>query len=602
MAGRNRFRGRARRASTRRLVALVLASVLLGSTPGAAGLPGADALPDAIAPAGTVSAATGTQLLLDDGADYTASATVQARLLAAGATPTELRLSNSGSTVDGVLVHGQTRPWSAVTTWSLDAAPCPCGDGLRTVWAQWRAGTGPWSEPVSDTILLDRTGPTGSVVIDGGAATFGDPWAWKGSAYTFPSVRLTISVTDAGPAIQPRAWAVSRDGSTWEQRQLTSYGTFEHEYELITMNVDEGVKTVWVKFQDGLGNWSAPVTDTITLRYEQVGRVIVGDGSGYSGSFVVPVRFAIDVPPPEGIASVWLSSDYLGCSPQPYDAECAAKAYPWSEGMTISWDMRTTAYNGSTKEGYRRVIAWFVSNTGRVSQAAQAGFIIDREEPVTGAPRPMIPTNSIVSDTSTSSRVLTTIKWTSGGTGSPIATSQLQQRTNDGSWTAVSLTTRTATSASRSLSQAATYRFRSRTEDLAGNWSTWATGAEFRVRAIQQTSTSIRYGGTWYTKERPDASGGSLRLARAQGARASLTFTGRGIAVVAPRWLGGGEIDVYVDGTRIKTAYLYAQAYQARRVVFSKSWASSGTHTITIVKKYANPDYAIALDAFLVLK
>jgi hypothetical protein len=81
-----------------------------------------------------------------------------------------------------------------------------------------------------------------------------------------------------------------------------------------------------------------------------------------------------------------------------------------------------------------------------------------------------------------------------------------------------------------------------------------------------------------------------------------LRFTGRGIAVVAPRSPIGGEMSVYIDGRLIKTVYLYGSTYQARRVVFSKSWASSGTHTIAVVKKYANPDAPISLDAFLVLK
>jgi hypothetical protein len=94
----------------------------------------------------------------------------------------------------------------------------------------------------------------------------------------------------------------------------------------------------------------------------------------------------------------------------------------------------------------------------------------------------------------------------------------------------------------------------------------------------------------------------TLRYARGKGAKASRTFTGRGVAIVAPRSKTGGEFDVYVDGTRVKTVYLLSETYQARRVEYSKSWTSSGSHTITIVKKSANSGYPMFLDAILVLK
>ena len=548
-------------------------------------------------------------LVLNAGAPLTASASVQAAISTTdGSTPTEVRLANAGTVVDGVLAAGETRGWAVSIAWSLDATPCPCGDGERTVWAQWRTADGPWSAIVSDTIALDRTAPTGTVVIDGGAPTLGDPWAWHNSGITIPSVRLTISVSDVGPSLPPGGWAVSRDGAHWEEHPLAAYGTFDVDYELVWMDVDEGVRTVWVKWRDAAGNWSAPATDTITLRYEYAGRVVVGDGGGYEDGFVVPVRFPVDVLPPEGVDSVWVASDYEGCHNQPYDDECAARRYAWSPDLVVRWDLREPAYLGSRREGYRRVIAWFVSRTGRTSNWSQQGFILDREDPVAGPPRPVIVTNSVVGDSSAISAassgetVTASIRWSSGGTGSPIAANRLQQSTNGRAWTTVALSTPKASSATRTLSPTATYRFRARSADKAGNWSGWTAGATFRVAMKQQTRSAIRYSGTWRTKVRADASGGSLRYARGRGATATMGFTGRGIAVVAPRSPTGGEMNIYVDGRFIKTVYLYGSTYQPRRVVFSKSWASPGTHTIAIVKKYANPDAPISLDALLVLR
>lgn len=562
---------------------------------------GAFALVLALPSSAPITRAGEDSLVIDGGALLTASSSVAASITPGdGSAPAQVRLANDGSTAGGELVDGQTIPWAASIPWSLDAAPCPCADGELTVWAQWRTADGPWSAVVSDSITVDRTGPTGTVVINGGDPTIGDPWNWVNHGYTLPMAHLSMSVTDAGPNLPPRAWAVSRDGSTWEQYPLAAYGPYEVDYDLLGSNDAEGVRTVWVKWEDAAGNWSAPATDTIVLKYQEAGRVVVGDGGGYEDTLVVPVRFPVDVMPPEGVKSVWVSSDYLGCDMPPYD--CSAKEYAWTPGMVISWDLRNTAYLGSTRLGYRRVVAWFVSTTGRTTEVALQGFILDKTPAVSGPPRPVFATNSVVADTSTTSHVTASIRWTAAGTGSPVAASRLQRSASGGAWKPVTLATKAATSATVSLAQKAAYRFRSRALDKAGNWSTWTTGATFTVAARQQNASSIVYTGRWHTVTRADASGRSLVTATAKGARATTTFTGRSVAVVAPRSPNGGEFDVFVDGRFVKTVYLYGSAYQPRRVVFATSWASAATHRISIVKKYAETSAPISLDAILVLR
>jgi hypothetical protein len=85
------------------------------------------------------------------------------------------------------------------------------------------------------------------------------------------------------------------------------------------------------------------------------------------------------------------------------------------------------------------------------------------------------------------------------------------------------------------------------------------------------------------------------------GGSASLTFTGYGVAWVAPRTAGGASVDVYIDGRKVKVAHLTsAGGYQARRVVFSTAWTKQGRHTIRIVNRY--PDTEMPLDAFIVLR
>jgi hypothetical protein len=61
-------------------------------------------------------------------------------------------------------------------------------------------------------------------------------------------------------------------------------------------------------------------------------------------------------------------------------------------------------------------------------------------------------------------------------------------------------------------------------------------------------------------------------------------------------------MDVYVDGKLVNTVYQHANVYQPRRVLYTTAWTSSGTHTISVVKKYWNRDFPIFLDGFVVLK
>jgi hypothetical protein len=94
--------------------------------------------------------------------------------------------------------------------------------------------------------------------------------------------------------------------------------------------------------------------------------------------------------------------------------------------------------------------------------------------------------------------------------------------------------------------------------------------------------------------------GGKLRTTTSKGGSAALTFTGTGVAWVAPRSPDGDSVDVYIDGRKVKTAQLVASSHQPRRVVFSIAWRKAGRHTIRIVHRYSG--HELPLDAFVVLR
>jgi hypothetical protein len=141
-----------------------------------------------------------------------------------------------------------------------------------------------------------------------------------------------------------------------------------------------------------------------------------------------------------------------------------------------------------------------------------------------------------------------------------------------------------------------------RSVDNAGNASAWAYGPTFRVGLTKHSSTALRYSGDWSTSSGASATGGRYQVTSRKGASVTYTFTGRSIAWVAIRRPAFGKAKVYLDGVYRTTIDLRASTIQWRRIVFTKSWATSARHTIRIVCLATPGRPRIDVDSFVVLK
>jgi hypothetical protein len=63
-----------------------------------------------------------------------------------------------------------------------------------------------------------------------------------------------------------------------------------------------------------------------------------------------------------------------------------------------------------------------------------------------------------------------------------------------------------------------------------------------------------------------------------------------------------GSVRIYVDGTLAATVSTYSSKVQGRRVVWSKAFAASGTHTVRLVIAGTPGHARVDLDAFVILK
>jgi len=132
-------------------------------------------------------------------------------------------------------------PYATSKTWTLTG-----GNGTKTVYAQYRDSQGNESAKYSDTIILDGTAPTGSIVIESGAAST-----------ELSVVQLSMTFADTGGS-GLKQMRFSNDGANWGVWESLDASV------LWTLSTGSGTKTVYVQFSDWANNVST-YSDAITF-------------------------------------------------------------------------------------------------------------------------------------------------------------------------------------------------------------------------------------------------------------------------------------------------------------------------------------------------
>jgi len=147
------------------------------------------------------------------------------------------------------------------TTWSYTITGLVEGANNITVTATDAAGN---SATTTSSITYDATAPTGSIVINAGVA------------YTNTAlVTLTLSAADVNVVSEMR---FSNDGTIWSTPE--AYGTSK----AWGLSAGDGVKTVYVQYQDSAGNWSTAFSDAIIL--DTAAPVTTASVSGAGGPYI----------------------------------------------------------------------------------------------------------------------------------------------------------------------------------------------------------------------------------------------------------------------------------------------------------------------------
>jgi outer membrane translocation and assembly module TamA len=138
--------------------------------------------------------------------------------------------------------------------------------------------------------------------------------------------------------------------------------------------------------------------------------------------------------------------------------------------------------------------------------------------------------------------------------------------------------------------------------DRANNIGAWAYSRTLSPRVVQQSSSAVRFSGTWGRSSDSRFSGGSARYTSTSGKAVSYTFTGRSVALVALRAPSRGKARVYVNGTYQATVDLYRSSSLFRAVAWQKTWSTTATRTIRVVVLGTGGRPRVEADAFVVVK
>jgi hypothetical protein len=239
------------------------------------------------------------------------------------------------------------------------------------------------------------------------------------------------------------------------------------------------------------------------------------------------------------------------------------------------------------------------TNQGR-SISTVVTVTVEVDEPTVGPPVARPAVGAAASATS----VPFTVLWPAAtDPTSPIAGYELQMSRDGGPWGSTVATAASVLKTGRTLVVGSTYRFRVRARDAVGVWSPWAESATtYRPTIVNDRNSAVIRAGTWSRVTSASAIFQNLSSTTANGASASLTFTGKGIGVVAPRSMSRGWLTVHVDGVLVKTVSLRATTLQHRRTVYAREWATSATHTIKVVFVRSGSRTLGSIDGFVVVK
>jgi hypothetical protein len=288
----------------------------------------------------------------------------------------------------------------------------------------------------------DTTPPTGSLQINGGAASTSQP-----------NVTLTLAATDDATGVARMRF--SNDGTNFSTP--IAFATSAPW----TLASGDGTKTIHAQFQDGAGNWSAPVSATITLATP------APDTTPPTGS--VQINGGAESTPQAAVTLTLAATD---------NASGVTRMRFSNDGTTFSPDIAfaaSAAWTLSSGDGVKTVHAQFQDGAGNWSAAVSASIALATPPMDTTPPSGSVQINGGAASTAT---VDVTLSLAATDNASGVTRMRFSNDgTNYGTPTAFAATAAWRLTAGNGLKQVF-----AQFQDGAGNWS-GATSASITLNA-----------------------------------------------------------------------------------------------------------------------
>ncbi|PJE93720.1 N-acetylmuramoyl-L-alanine amidase [Streptomyces carminius] len=257
------------------------------------------------------------------------------------------------------------------------------------------------------------------------------------------------------------------------------------------------------------------------------------------------------------------------------------------DGKVVATAANTAASAKATlPAGTHKVAVRAVHVSGRSATSAAATVVAETTAPIfTTKPNLVLRTGTV-----NTAAVPLTLRWKASDNAAlkEVKLTKPVARTYGPTTTSASHTARSGTATAWSLT----------VRDQAGNA---ATASVTGTPVILQES-SAKKSGTWSTRSSSSYLGGKSYSSSARNASLTWTFTGRSAAWTVSRASSSGQVHVYVDGVKAATVDLKSSTTKYRQAIWTKSWTSSGKHTVKIVVVGTKGRPTITTDGLVYLK
>jgi CSLREA domain-containing protein len=483
--------------------------------------------------------------------------------------------SDAGSGVAAyAVVEGTSAPATGDPAWKAWPSTVPfdtsltvaTGDGDHTISAFTRDAFGNVSDVATAHVMLDIDAPTATLAAPASSAARTIDVTVGGSDGSGTGVTAYALVEGTG--------APDAGSSAWVASPPTKF----------RLSAGDGVKTLSSFARDGVGHVSAPATRSVTLAVgSPVAALTVP-------SFVTAPNVPLDWTGSAGGGSLAINGYFVstdGTTPDPSDPRWQGSA-PATFAL-VGPDGGTTLY------------AWIRNADGAVSPRVAVTTTLDTAAPAA----PGRPSLAVAREATIGTTIPVTLAWTAATdtTSGPVTYTLAASANGGATWTTQALASPDATSASLSLA-AGSWTFRVRATDRAGNSGAWATCGASSLALVQENARGVKAVGGFKRIRLVGASGGYVSAAKKKNASVTFSATGTTYFLVSDRGTARGKATVYVDGRKVATIDLYARTTTTGSIVWSRTYARAGRHTLKVVvsgqKNRKATSTQVDLDAFIV--